>query len=109
VPDWSSDAACLTVDPETFFPHGEGQTAWPRIAKAKAICEACPVVEVCLEFALSTKAQYGIWGGTTPLERRRIRRMEERHSVARTLVVVQPLWQRDVLEHEELPDLLSHH
>lgn len=64
---------------------------------------------------MSTTAQYGIWGDTTPLERKRIGRAEGRPSVDRTLVVVQPLWQRDALqdddalEDEELHDLLNNH
>lgn len=112
MPDWSSDAACLTIDPETFFPHGEGQTAWPRIARAKEICQECPVLVVCLEFALATNAQYGIWGGTTARERKLVRRMEGRPSVTRTLVAGRPLWQRkaadSTVEDDEVQGLLTY-
>lgn len=104
MPDWSDDAACLSVDPEIFFPPGEGQTAWPRIDKAKSICETCPVLELCLEFALRTNAQYGIWGGTTAGERKRIRKLEGRPSVGRSLVVVRPLWQREAADEAVADD-----
>lgn len=74
MPDWSREAACLKMDPDLFFPNGEGQSAWPQIAKAKAVCAVCPVRATCLDLALSTDAQYGIWAGTTPRERQSIRR-----------------------------------
>jgi WhiB family redox-sensing transcriptional regulator len=46
--------------------------------RAKAVCRACPVRSECLSFALSTGPHDGIWGGTTPYERRRLRRLAQR-------------------------------
>lgn len=43
--------------------------------RAKAVCRACPVRDECLAFAVTTGPHHGIWGGTTPYERRRLRRM----------------------------------
>jgi WhiB family redox-sensing transcriptional regulator len=74
MPGWSAKAACLEADPELFFPNGEGKSSWPQIAEAKAVCAACPVRGYCLDFALRTDAQYGIWAGTTPRDRQSIRR-----------------------------------
>lgn len=61
-----SDRACLGVDPETFFPVYSGHSAEE---KAKRICAGCPVREGCLDFAIDTGQQYGIWGGLNQDER----------------------------------------
>lgn len=68
---WQARAACLGTDPETFFPLSEGDTIATR--HAKAICSRCPVRDECLEFALHS-LRFGIAGGLTSEERRRIRR-----------------------------------
>lgn len=69
--DWRHEAACIGVNPETFFPH----VGHPGVttADARAICKRCPVVAECLQFALDTDSNYGIYGGRTPEQRRRIR------------------------------------
>jgi Transcription factor WhiB len=69
--DWRQWAACARpgVDPELFFPE-KGGTA----AHAKRICAACPVKAPCLADALTTRDEHGVRGGTTPRERRRLRR-----------------------------------
>ena len=67
---WSRRSSCLGEDPELFFPvssEGPGQAQYER---AKAVCRRCPVRGRCLEYALSTQQMYGVWGGTTPEERR---------------------------------------
>jgi WhiB family redox-sensing transcriptional regulator len=46
----------------------------PQIAAAKAVCAGCDVRADCLEFAISTNQEYGIWGGTSEEERRVLRR-----------------------------------
>ena len=49
--DWRDKAACLTVDPELFFPVGNTGPAVDQIEKAKAVCARCTVTEVCLQYA----------------------------------------------------------
>lgn len=65
--DWVDDAACKDVPPDDFF--SESKDA---IARAAAFCHRCPVREKCLEFALATETPYGLFGGHTPAERKRI-------------------------------------
>jgi WhiB family redox-sensing transcriptional regulator len=67
--DWQSDAACSDVDPEIFFPERGGSSK-----AARAVCSQCQVRGQCLEYALNNKEQFGIWGGTSERERRRLRR-----------------------------------
>ena len=45
-------------------------------ARAKAVCADCPVREACLAYAINTGEDFGVWGGTTPDERRALRRHE---------------------------------
>jgi WhiB family redox-sensing transcriptional regulator len=67
---WQDQASCLGMDPDLFFPERGASTR-----DAKAICAACPVRVECLEFALSNGEKFGIWGGMSERERRRVRRM----------------------------------
>lgn len=67
--DWRDLAACKGVDPELFFPE-RGDDTRP----AKAICRGCDVRFECLEFALAGAEKFGVWGGLSERERRRIRR-----------------------------------
>jgi WhiB family redox-sensing transcriptional regulator len=76
--DWRSAGACLHADPDLFFPISMTGRAIEQITKAKAICADCDVRRQCLEFARAQDAIHGIWGGTTPEERQRIRRRERR-------------------------------
>jgi WhiB family redox-sensing transcriptional regulator len=71
---WRERAACREVDPEVFFPVGVTGAAVAAIAAAKAICRECAARAACLEFALTTNQEYGIWGGASEEERRDIRR-----------------------------------
>jgi WhiB family redox-sensing transcriptional regulator len=71
---WRQHAACRDVDPEVFFPVGVTGAAVAAIAAAKAICQDCAARAACLEFAVSTNQEYGIWGGASEEERRDIRR-----------------------------------
>jgi WhiB family redox-sensing transcriptional regulator len=71
---WMSRGACRQADPELFFP--VGATAGPaarQVEAAKAICGRCVVRANCLSYALEAMPE-GIWGGTTPEERRTARR-----------------------------------
>lgn len=67
-PAWMGDGVCSSTDPELFFPDQGGH--WQS---AKRVCQACPVREQCLDFALE-HGERGIWGGTSDRDRLRIRR-----------------------------------
>jgi WhiB family redox-sensing transcriptional regulator len=66
---WQLQANCLGVDPDLFFPERGASTK-----EAKAVCRGCQVREQCLEYALANGEKFGIWGGLSERERRRIRR-----------------------------------
>ena len=72
--DWRHRAECRTADPELFFPVGTTGVALVDIEAAKAVCAACEVRAECLQFALSTNQESGVWGGTSEEERRALRR-----------------------------------
>jgi WhiB family redox-sensing transcriptional regulator len=69
VPDWKARANCMGVDPDLFFPERGMSTR-----EAKEVCRGCVVREDCLEYALANGEKFGIWGGLSERERRRIRR-----------------------------------
>lgn len=66
---WQEYANCLGVDPDLFFPERGASTR-----EAKEVCRGCVVRDQCLEFALNNSEKFGIWGGMSERERRRIRR-----------------------------------
>jgi len=66
---WRAAAACRSRDPDLFFPVSVAGPAASQAATAKAVCARCPVRSQCLDFALSSRQSYGIWGGLTELER----------------------------------------
>jgi WhiB family redox-sensing transcriptional regulator len=66
---WQDFANCLGVDPDLFFPERGASTK-----EAKEVCRGCVVREDCLEYALANGEKFGIWGGMSERERRRIRR-----------------------------------
>jgi WhiB family redox-sensing transcriptional regulator len=72
--DWRAESACRDTDPDLFFPVGTTGPAIEQIDAAKAVCAECPVQSQCLEFALATNQDSGVWGGTSEDERRRLRR-----------------------------------
>jgi WhiB family transcriptional regulator, redox-sensing transcriptional regulator len=65
---WRADALCAETDPEAFFPEKGGSTR-----EAKRVCVGCAVRSECLEFALDNDERFGIWGGLSERERRRVR------------------------------------
>jgi WhiB family redox-sensing transcriptional regulator len=71
---WRAHASCRLTSPELFFPVGTTGTAVETIRDAKAVCGGCAVRDACLQFALETNQECGIWGGTSEDERRRFRR-----------------------------------
>lgn len=66
---WQERALCAQTDPEAFFPEKGGSTR-----EAKRICRACGVRDECLEFALANDERFGIWGGLSERERRRLKK-----------------------------------
>ena len=71
---WRNRAACRDTSPELFFPIGTTGIALDQIDAAKHVCQQCPVADECLEFALATNQEAGVWGGLTEEERRRLRK-----------------------------------
>lgn len=67
--DWQNRANCMGVDPDLFFPERGASTR-----EAKAVCRGCVVREDCLDYALANGEKFGIWGGMSERERRRLRR-----------------------------------
>ena len=65
---WRLEALCAETDPEAFFPEKGGSTR-----DAKRVCSGCSVRAECLEFALANDERFGIWGGLSERERRRLR------------------------------------
>lgn len=72
--EWRDRASCRSIDPELFFPVGSTGVAIDQIDRAKAVCRACDARASCLEFALATNQECGVWGGTSEDERRKLRR-----------------------------------
>jgi len=72
--DWRDHAICRDTDPELFFPVGTTGNALVQIDRAKEVCDECTASVDCLDFALATNQDSGIWGGLTEEERRVIRR-----------------------------------
>jgi WhiB family redox-sensing transcriptional regulator len=66
---WQDQANCLGVDPDLFFPERGASTR-----EAKEVCKGCIVRGECLEYALANGEKFGIWGGLSERERRRLRR-----------------------------------
>jgi WhiB family redox-sensing transcriptional regulator len=76
--DWRTRGACRQEDPDLFFPIGETGPALLQVEEAKAVCRRCPVMETCLDWAMATGQQFGVWGGTSESERRSMRRRAAR-------------------------------
>jgi WhiB family redox-sensing transcriptional regulator len=72
--EWRRSAACRGSDVQLFFPVGVTGPAVEQIDAAKKVCQACPVRLECLDFAMLTNQESGVWGGVTEEERRRLRR-----------------------------------
>ncbi|MGW4486944.1 WhiB family transcriptional regulator [Amycolatopsis rhabdoformis] len=67
--DWQERALCAQTDPEAFFPEKGGSTR-----EAKRICLGCEVKDECLEYALAHDERFGIWGGLSERERRKLKK-----------------------------------
>jgi WhiB family transcriptional regulator, redox-sensing transcriptional regulator len=71
-PEWQERALCAQTDPEAFYPERGGSTR-----EAKRICSGCHVRAECLQYALDHDERFGVWGGLSERERRRLRRGED--------------------------------
>lgn len=70
--EWSDRAACLSAEPEQFFPvGGEAAVGW-EAATAKRVCAGCDVLVECRDYALATRQPFGVWGGLDEQERRAV-------------------------------------
>ena len=76
-PLFLSSELCSQTDPEAFYPD-KGEPTEP----AKAVCRACPVRFECLEWALDGNERFGVWGGLSPTQRRRIKITREKANAA---------------------------
>jgi WhiB family transcriptional regulator, redox-sensing transcriptional regulator len=78
--DWQMRGACRGMDSTSFFhPDGErGSARAGREARAKQVCQACPVLEQCRAHALAVHEPYGVWGGLTESERAELTRSQTR-------------------------------
>lgn len=72
--DWRMQAACRSKDPELFFPTSTSGPALRQVEAAKAVCHQCPVCAQCLDWAIGSGIDDGIWGGMTETERRSVAR-----------------------------------
>jgi WhiB family redox-sensing transcriptional regulator len=78
---WREEAACKGLDTNMFFPASDADAG-----PAKAVCATCPVRDLCLEWAIASHQEDGVWGGMTDTERRRLRR--RRRDAARRVAAV---------------------
>ena len=74
ITDWRELAMCRDSEPNLFFPIGSTGPALDQIEDAKDICLQCAVKEECLNYALETNQEAGVWGGYAEDERRRLRK-----------------------------------
>lgn len=72
LPDWASSARCVDADPDTFFPDKGGD-----IRPALALCRSCPVIEPCRDLAIERGETFGVWGGMTSRQLRRLNTYQE--------------------------------
>ena len=78
--EWVNRAKCREEDPELFFPVGSTGPAADQVADAIAVCLTCDVREACLEWALTTGQDSGVWGGVSEEDRRALRRVRRREA-----------------------------
>jgi WhiB family transcriptional regulator, redox-sensing transcriptional regulator len=81
--EWLHRARCKDEDPELFFPVGTTGPAAVQLEAARAICMRCDVKAECLEWAMATGQEAGVWGGLSEDERRALRRSRRRMELAR--------------------------
>ena len=77
--NWRGRAACLTHEPELFFPIGTTGPAQNHLANAQKVCQGCGVRSDCLQWALSNGVDHGVWGGLSEDQRRSLKRRTARN------------------------------
>ena len=79
--------ACVNEDPELFFPEGDPRSARYRaqVVAAKLVCKECVIEAKCLEVALESNEEFGIWGGMTKEERKDLKRLGRRYNPRRAV------------------------
>lgn len=77
-PGWQKRGACRSEDPELFFPVGNTGPGLLQIKDAKAVCHRCDVVDECLQWALESGQDHGVWGNASEDERRAMKRRAAR-------------------------------
>ncbi|MFF8786819.1 WhiB family transcriptional regulator [Streptomyces sp. NPDC015125] len=82
--DWRYSAVCAEEDPELFFPIGSTGPALLQIEEAKAVCHRCSVMDQCLQWALKSGEDSGVWGGLSEDERRAVKRHAARNRARTT-------------------------
>ena len=75
---WRDRAACLDEDPELFFPIGNTEPAFRQIEEARAVCLRCEVMDTCLNWAMETRQEAGVWGGQSAEQRQSLKRRNAR-------------------------------
>jgi WhiB family redox-sensing transcriptional regulator len=78
ITDWRAHGACLTEDPDLFFPVSTAGLSQHQEQRAKAVCADCPVRLECLQYALDSGQVHGVWGGLAADELTRLRRNRQR-------------------------------
>jgi len=71
---WRDRAACLEEDPELFFPVGNTDRAFLQFERARVVCLRCEVVRTCLDWAIESDQDAGVWGGLSEEQRRNLKR-----------------------------------
>jgi WhiB family redox-sensing transcriptional regulator len=104
--NWRDDIACRDADPDLFFPIGTTGTALRQIDEAKRICRVCPAQIRCLSWALDNGVTDGVWGGTTPDERRAIRSLPDERPPARKTTMTRAITQQSTENMEYVRRLL---
>lgn len=69
---WRKHAACIPLDPDSFFPPPNSSNT-----QTKLVCQSCSVRVNCLNYSVANRQEFGIWGGMVPKERMKIRRLME--------------------------------
>lgn len=102
--DWRAFAACTQDDSDLFFPVGDNAPARQQARAAKQICWRCPVREACLDWALASRQDHGVWGGMTEVERRHIHRRRQPSYVDRRRSVADWIFMNRLSEFTGLRD-----
>jgi WhiB family redox-sensing transcriptional regulator len=72
--NWRGRGACVSADPDLFFPISSSGASRPQEERAKAVCTQCAVRAKCLDFALASRQVHGVWGGLGEAELAALRR-----------------------------------